>query len=236
MERGRGRQVDGEAAGEGRLLARPGQQAGSAEPGLHPLGLDGPRDGLLYVPAGHDPTRPAPLVVLLHGAGADARDILPVLRGHADALGFLVLAPDSRRATWDVILGGYGPDVSFLYAALDRVFGELAVDPARLAVGGFSDGASYAVSLGVGNGDLFSHVLAFAPGFMVPTRHAGTPSIFISHGVHDRVLPIDRCSRRIVPQLRRAGREVEYREFAGGHTVPPGIAADAFAMLSSELG
>jgi predicted esterase len=36
---------------------------------------------------------------------------------------------------------------------------------ATLAVSGFSDGASYALSIGPANGDLFTHVMAFSPGF-----------------------------------------------------------------------
>jgi phospholipase/carboxylesterase len=107
------------------------------------------------------------------------------------------------------------------------------VDPGRLAVGGFSDGASYALSLGVDNGDLFSHVLAFSPGFMAPTRRAGSPRFFVSHGTRDGVLPIERCSRRIVPQLERMGYEVTYREFEGGHTVLPEIALEAVGWFTS---
>jgi predicted esterase len=41
------------------------------------------------------------------------------------------------------------------------------------------------------------------------------------------VLPIDRTSRRIVPELERSGYEVTYREFDGPHTVPPALAAEA---------
>jgi phospholipase/carboxylesterase len=88
-------------------------------------------------------------------------------------------------------------------------------------VSGFSDGASYALSLGLANGELFGDVLAFSPGFMAPAALAGKPRIFMSHGVDDRVLPIDRCSRRIAPQLRAHGYDVDYREFPGPHVVPP---------------
>ena len=38
-----------------------------------------------------------------------------------------------------------------------------------------------------------------------PAVQRGAPRIYISHGTHDTVLPIDRCSRRIVPALQRAG-------------------------------
>jgi predicted esterase len=95
----------------------------------------------------------------------------------ADEAGLVLLAPESRGTTWDVLRGGYGPDVAFIDRALEQTFGRYAVDPRRLAVGGFSDGASYALSLGITNGDLFGHVLAFSPGFMAPGgRGAGRAS------------------------------------------------------------
>jgi predicted esterase len=100
-------------------------------------------------------------------------------------------------------------------------FSSYAIDPARVAIGGFSDGASYALSLGFTDGDLFPHVLAFSPGFAAPARRVGSPRIFVSHGTRDAVLPIDRCSRRIVPTLQRTGYDVAYRKFDGGHAVPP---------------
>jgi phospholipase/carboxylesterase len=100
-----------------------------------------------------------------------------------------------------------------------------------VAVGGYSDGASYALSLGIANGDLFTHVLAFSPGFMAPTGQVGAPRIFVSHGTRDGWLPIERCSRRIVPQLERAGYDVTYREFEGGHVVPPEIGREAADWL-----
>ena len=207
----------------GRLGSRPEQIAAppSATPGRHPLGLDGKRDGAFLVPNGLDPAKPAPLIVALHGAGGIATHILDLVAAQAERHGIIVLAPESRGPTWDVIRGGYGPDVGFIDRALTKVFGLHPVDPGRIAVSGFSDGASYALSLGVINGDLFDHILAFSPGFLVPTTTADTPRIFISHGAHDEVLPIDPCSRRIVPALRRAGYDVDYHEFDGGHVVPP---------------
>ena len=206
----------------GRLGARPHDPTlPPAPPGLHQLGLQSGRDGLLYVPAGYSPERPAPLVLMLHGAGGDARGGIDPFLGIADSAGMLLLAVDSRGQTWDVILGEYGPDVSFVDRALSHVFDRYRVDARRIAVEGFSDGASYALSLGLTNGDLFTHVLAFSPGFSAPGRLQGSPKIFISHGTDDRVLPIERTSRRIHPRLRSGGYDVVYEEFAGGHQVPP---------------
>ena len=205
----------------GRLIARPRPGPAPSRTitdGLHfPLG-SGERAPVLFVP--RQLPNPAPVVVLLHGAGGTARDILPILEEEAESRGFLVLLPQSEGSTWDLLQHDYGPDVETMDRALTWLFAMCPVDPDRVAIGGFSDGGSYALSLGVGNGDLFRHVLAFSPGFVGPGEPHGRPAVFISHGTEDRVLPIDRCSRRIVPALQRAGYSVDYREFNGGHVVP----------------
>jgi phospholipase/carboxylesterase len=217
MERQRGTE-------EGRLRARPGRPRDPGAPGLHRLGAGG---GLLYVPPGGAAGEARPLAVMFHGARGDARNGLAALMPLADEAGMLLLATDSADQTWDVMRGGYGPDVETLDRALAEAFGRVAVDPERLAVGGFSDGASYALSMGIMNGDLFTHVIAFSPGFMAPARREGAPRLYISHGTADAVLPIDACSRRIVPRVSRAGYDVTYHEFEGGHTVPADIAREA---------
>ncbi len=220
--------------GEGRLRARPGAESAADAPpasGLAPLGLGGERDGLVLVPSGGNARGPRALVVLLHGAGGNARHGIAPLQELADEHDLILVAPESRGPTWDVLLGGYGRDVRFIDRVLEATFARHAVDPARVAVGGFSDGASYALSLGLTNGDLFRSILAFSPGFSAPAAQEGEPRIFVSHGTDDRVLPIERCSRRLVPALQRAGYAVHYREFDGPHTVPPAIAREAVAWF-----
>jgi phospholipase/carboxylesterase len=217
------------AAKQGRLLVRPTPPPSDAtvEAGLRTLWLGSERDGLLYVPPSYDANKGAPVALTLHGAGGDARSGISHFLPLADEAGLVLLAPESRARTWDVLVGGYGPDVEFIDRALERTFERLSVDDRRLAVTGFSDGASYALSLGLTNGDLFTHVVAFSPGFMAPAERRGQPPIFVSHGTRDRVLPIGDTSRRIVPQLEREGYEVRYREFEGPHTVPRPIAREA---------
>jgi phospholipase/carboxylesterase len=90
-------------------------------------------------------------------------------------------------------------------------------------VAGFSDGASYALSLGLANGDLADAVLAFSPGFAAPPARVGRSRVWVSHGTADRVLPVDRCGRRVVAQLSAAGHDVTYEEFDGGHVITPGL-------------
>ena len=223
-------------ANRGRLRARPPTSSPSDtknRAGLRPLGLGSKRDGLLYVPAGYGELEKPPLALTLHGAGGNARSGISHFLDLADEAGVVLLAPESRGRTWDVLVGGYGPDVEFIDRALERVFDRLALDTQKLAITGFSDGASYALSLGLTDGDLFTRVIAFSPGFMAPAQRRGKPPIFVSHGVSDRVLPIERCSRRIVPQLNREGYEVRYREFDGPHTVPYSVAREALDWFTS---
>ncbi len=223
-----------DVATQGRLTARPQAAPSRAAPparGLHPLPRRGERAALLYVPKGYAHDEPHALVVMLHGAGGGARNGVGPLLDLADEYRLLLLAPASRASTWDVIVGGYGPDVAALDAALRETVERCAVDSGGVAVGGFSDGASYALSLGLTNGDLFRGVLAFSPGFSAPAAQRGSPRVFVSHGTDDPVLPIERTSRRIVPTLRRAGYDVRYREFAGGHTVPAELAREGLEWL-----
>ena len=199
--------------------------------GLQVLGPEAETDALVYVPSGYRPDAPVPLVLMLHGAGGMAGGALDPFLGLADGAGVMLVAPQSRDRTWDAILGQYGPDVARVDRALEQVMGRYAVDGARVAVEGFSDGASYALGIGLANGDLFSSVIAFSPGFEPPARRVGKPRVFVSHGVADPVLPIDRCSRRVVPHLRDGGYDVRYEEFDGGHEIPPAIVSAAWEWL-----
>jgi predicted esterase len=71
---------------------------------------------------------------------------------------------------------------------------------------------------------------------VAPAVRRGQPRVFISHGRDDPVLPIDACSRQIVPQMRQAGFQVEYLEFEGGHAIPPTIAEAAVAWFAGTAG
>jgi phospholipase/carboxylesterase len=218
---------------DGRIAARPKAGIKTSRSGTQPLGLAEGRDAVLQIPAPAAGT-PLPLLVLLHGAGGSGAGMLRRVGAAAATTGIAVLAPDSRGSTWDAIRGGFDRDVQFVNRALERVFQTVDVDPARLAVGGFSDGASYAVSLGLINGDLFRRVAAFSPGFVIERAAHGKPRFFISHGTEDTILPIDRCGRPIAAALRRQRYEVTFREFPGGHTVPPEIAGQAMTWLAAK--
>ena len=217
---------------DGRLTTRPRANVTTSVEGTHALGLDAKRDAILQLPTKASRT-PLPLLVLFHGAGGSAEGVLRRLVLAADEAGVAVLAPDSRGSSWDALRDGFGRDVTFADRALARVFDMVSVDAARIAAGGFSDGATYALSLGLINGDLFRRVAAFSPGFVVEGAPRGTPRFFISHGTADPILPIDRCGRTIVRGLRKRGYDVTFREFDGGHEVPADVARQGMGWLAA---
>jgi len=226
--------------GTGRLAVRPQENVKTSATGQIMLGLDQERDAVLQLPqsAGQSPL---PLFVMLHGATQTAEDMLGYLGSTYEDAGVAVLAPNSRDTTWDAIGnaafgGGFGVDVEFLQRALKRVFETTAIDPARIAIGGFSDGATYALSLGLINGDLFHSVVAFSPGFVINGAAVGEPRIFISHGTHDHILPIDSCGRRIAIALTARGYDVTFREFDGDHEVPESVVREGLGWIVDKTG
>ena len=222
------------ATNDGRLSARPGVRDGFPSAGTHPLLLQSGRDGRLYVPSTLPPDVPAPLVLMLHGASGSGQQTVSVFEDLSEELQFLLLAPDSRDVTWDAIHYSYSDDVTFINNALSSTFDRCNVDPLRIGIAGFSDGATYALGLGRINGDLFRGVAAFSPGFLLPASDAFKPPVYITHGFRDQVLPIEQTSHVIVEELSARGYDVTFREFDGGHWVPAAYAPEAFSWLIGE--
>lgn len=209
--------------------AEPGK--GALPPGRNRLGITEERDAVLYVPSGLDENAEIPLLVMFHGAGGFPEKVLPFLEEHAERNKFLLLAPHSMYPTWDIVIGGSGPDLERLHQALTAVTSHYRIDRNHLGFAGFSDGASYALSIGITNGDIASHVIAFSGGFMSIFMQEGAPKVFIAHGLIDEQLPIETAGRANAHKLKAAGYDVQYVEFNGLHVIHPpvvGMAVDFF--------
>jgi predicted esterase len=215
------------------LNSRPSTPKGKATIGTTVPYSNGLQDALLYVPAGYVATTPTPLVLMLHDAGAAAITALSLFQPYADAAGLALLAVDSYSTTWDIIGGDYGPDVEFIDASLAAAFNEVNVDPTRVTVEGFSDGASYALAVGRTNGDLFSRVISYSAGFMPPYLPTGKPKFFMSHGLSDPIFDVTQTGEFISSQLIAAGYEVDYVEFDGGHEIPTAIIQQSLTWLAT---
>ena len=207
------------------------------------------RNGVVgYVPPGLKAGVPAPLLVLLHGARGDGVDMVERFRPEADLRGIVLLAPRAGGRTWDSVMN-YNPDygkfastavlppnnppmpfdddVGRVDDAIGLVLANVPVDPERIALLGFSDGATYALALGTRNPELFRTVIALSPGFAFPTKSKGRQRVLVTHGTRDRVLPFIGSKRDIVPNLERNGHDVTFVKFNGGHELPPDILTQA---------
>jgi phospholipase/carboxylesterase len=203
----------------GRLRARPSTPTAVPPTGVTIIPLTVGVDGLLFVPTTYKPGSPAPVAVLLHGAGRDASELIVPVSTYAESRGLVLIAVTATDGTWDAIHGEFGPDVRNIDAALNWLFSRVTVDVARLGVMGFSDGGTYAIALSRVNGDLFRRVNVYSPGFLIDVDPVGKPEFFITHGTQDQVLSFENTRTIIVPTLRNAGYSVDFHEWTGGHGV-----------------
>jgi predicted esterase len=184
-------------------------------------------NAFVYAPAGI--TAPAPLIVLLHGAGGNARNFLDQFRRTADERGLVLLSVQSSGRTWAVRKPNEREtDVANIKAAIRELNGKSTVNPDRTTVMGFSDGASYALSIGMAYPNLFRTIVAFSPGYaFAPSRLDTDQRIFIAHGRRDPILPAQN-TREMVKGLESAGFDPDVRWFNGGHEIDPALKTAGF--------
>jgi phospholipase/carboxylesterase len=217
----------------GRLAFRlpPSPAEAPLPPGRHALTFPEGREAVLVVPEGLDLDQPVSLLVLFHGAGGQANKVLPFFVRWARARRFLLLAPQSMFPTWDIVIGGHGPDLERLDTALQQVASHFRLDPAHLAFAGFSDGGSYALSVGLSNGDVVSHVIALSAGFMNTFTRHGAPRVFIAHGRSDTQLPFETSARTHALKLLEDGADLTLLPFDGEHVIVPEVVARAIGFF-----
>jgi phospholipase/carboxylesterase len=191
---------------------------------------------LVFYPAAS--RREYPAIVALHGRGADAPDLVPLLQAMA-LDGVMVIAPRAPIA-FNLGSSGYAwynlgqegiPDAQTLRSSLETLQKFLAeikngypINPRQLFLLGFSQGTvvSYAIALldpteirGIA---ALSGYIPHRSGLPLQLQHLNGLSAFISHGTYDEVIPV-KYGREAAELLRKAGAEVFYREYPMGHEV-----------------
>jgi predicted esterase len=185
----------------------------------------GPQRAFLLVPDEVAPERRYPLVTVLHGAGRQDEALAKAYRDEPERRQALFLIPRSHHPTWDLIAAGDRPDLDFLEYAYSLVFRRYPIDPARQALLGYSDGASYALSIGLSNPRLFSAVMGWAAGFkLLDPRGPGSapnPRVLLEYGTHDQLFPFERIALPMKADLERLGYDLTFRVDQGGRHWPP---------------
>ncbi len=201
----------------------------------------------IYIPSSYSPDRPAPMALLLHGSGDRGRTMIRAFSDLAEEHGVILLAPDARDYSWDIMVAGarlrgttrvpdWGPDVERIDSALDMAFATYAVDPERISLIGFSDGAGYGLSLGANNAGLFETIIAFAPGLLTRIDGEERGRVMLVHGDRDAVLPMKPTRDIFAPALEGLGFDVELRLFRGGHVMPEDLRREAFSWWLNGAG
>lgn len=196
---------------------------------------------------------PHPALILLHGRGADENDLMP-LADHLDPRLFVITARAPFAFPWggyvwyDLTDQGVGhPDIRTLSvsvekvsALIDEAIGAYSLDPRRIYVGGFSNGAATSAVLALLQPEKVAGAAIlsgyFPPHVDLPLRPedaAGHP-IFEAHGTLDPVIPV---------AWARAGRdaladmpvELTYREYPMGHEISFEELQDLSAWLTGIL-
>jgi phospholipase/carboxylesterase len=196
-----------------------------------------------------------PLVVLLHGIGADENDLVPIASSlDARLLVVSLRAPRHYHGGWawfDIAWGADGsvrPDVDQARAALADLARWLAAAPARLGADerrvfllGFSQGAMMSLGLLQTMPERLAGVIALSgrpvEGLVVtpasPDAVARVP-LFVGHGTRDDVLPIAN-GRAVRDAFAPLVRDFTYREYPVAHGIAPGELADVAAWLAARL-
>jgi phospholipase/carboxylesterase len=186
-------------------------------------------------------------LVLFHGRGANEFDLLPLL----DALdpdrrldGFCPRAPLSLPpggAHWYVVPRvGYPDPASFAegFAAAAGFVDSLPHE--RVVVGGFSQGAVLAFSVGLGRGRPRPAAIVAFSGFIPEVEgweldaDAPFPPIAIAHGTYDPIISVD-FAHRARGTLEAAGAEVLYRESPMQHSIDPQVVAELRPWLHAAV-
>ncbi len=183
---------------------------------------------LTYVPRGL--AKGAPLVVAMHGSGENGAQ-MRIETGYgfdrlADKNGFAVVYPNAYEGYWNGcnIVGDYSAnklnidDLGFLGAMVDKLVGEIGIDPGRVFAAGISRGGSMALRLALEAPSRFRAVAAVSENEPAPENFKckpmgqGTSSVMIMNGTKDPLVPFDGGEVSLFGLFVKRGKVLSSRE------------------------
>ena len=196
---------------------------------------------------------PEGALVLFHGRGADELDLVPLLEVLDPNRRYLGLTPRGPLslppggAHWYVVRqvgfpdpGTFLPTAELASAWLDALANETGIPPERTVLGGFSQGAVMAYTLGLGRARPRYAALIALSGFMPVVEgweadlDRELPPVAIGHGTYDPIIDV-RFGRAARDRLEAAGAQVIFRESPMPHAIDPGFAAELEAWIADAL-
>jgi phospholipase/carboxylesterase len=177
----------------------------------------------------------AAVMIMLHGRGANAADILG-LAGAIERPGIAYLAPDAAGNAWyrnpfmtaAVLTEPHLASALGLVGRLVAATGEAGIPPERVVLLGFSQGGCLALEFAARNPRRYGGVVGLSAGLIgdrvSPADYSGslggTP-VFVGCSDVDPFIPLDRV-RQSAEVMRGLGGDVTARIYPGlGHTIVP---------------
>lgn len=210
---------------------------------------------VIVEPEGHKAGAPYPLVILLHGFGANMYD----LAGLSPALaseGYVYAFPN---APYSVDLGGAvgyswsmgrpgmpappeegSKPEELLASFVAEVMAETGAEPGKVVLGGFSQGGGMTLRFGLPRAVLFKGLIVLSGAFRdTPELRDSLPTersqpIFLGHGTMDQMVPVDR-GRTTKAFLEELGYSPEYHEYEMGHEISEEVIFDLQPWLRAVL-
>jgi len=205
-------------------------------------------------PENYDPTKKYPMVVMLHGFGANMQDlagISPIINSTGYVYAFpngpeaLELAPGYMGYSWTHPDRRRDPEEDAKSRLkLNEFFGEVLqqydVEPGNVVLGGFSQGGRMAYACGLGKPDLFAGVMGLSAAVFdtdalleqLPAER--TQPVFIAHGDADTTVPVGQA-RMTKAFLEGEGYAPVYNEYAMGHEISRSLLSDLTSWLQEVL-
>ena len=205
-------------------------------------------------PDGYDPGREYPLIVVLHGFGANMRDLAGLCPA-IDTSGYVYICPNAPMP-FQIGAGmvGYGwtpprdgatpEDVTRAMEALgttvEEVLDAYKIPEGRALLMGFSQGGSMTYRYGLPKPSTFAGLAVLSGGAPDPEELADrlpserTQPIFIAHGVHDDVVSVG-MARRAMKYLEAEGYRPKYTEYPITHEIAQPVMDDLVPWIKGVL-
>lgn len=211
-------------------------------------------DYLTLSPDGHGEGASIPLIICLHGYGADTHD----LTGLASAISpcdYRYVFPngplpafdgaDSTLRAWYERGGNESPGavrdaLAALHGLVEEVQRRYAVPPGRMLLLGFSQGGAMALRYGLPLPEQFAGLAVLSGSLRrVEDLHSGLPArrdqlIFVAHGMYDDLIPVE-WSRQVADFLQGQGYRPTYRTYWIGHQISPAELTDVRNWIRTTL-
>lgn len=155
----------------------------------------------IHIPPSYERTTSVPLLLVFHGLGGNGKDMErgTKFNGLSDRMGFIVVYPDGYKASWadgsGVTPAGRAgvDDVGFISALIDKLAGELRINPKHVYATGYSNGGMFVQRLACELSDRIAAIASVA-GTMTEKLSPkcspdGAVSVMHIHGTDDFVVP-----------------------------------------------